>query len=269
MMSTHFKTFLAALGFCLVCGCGSTTQLSSSWNDNIVTIDGSANEWGSSLAPIQDTHISFGVRNDGDFVYICLQSQDQPLRRLIMGAGLTVWFESEKGEKLGIRYPIGMMMQGRRPPIGDMESDERSRETFNEESLRDPEVLGPGKEDRNLFSTLQSSGIRVKIGGSRGTLVYELKVPMKKSAENPYAIGAESGSTVRVNIETGKLELGTRPGGMGEGMRGGRPPGGGGPPEGGRRAGRPDGGRGGDFSLGSRPEPVQVSLEVHLSSSGR
>lgn len=254
-------------------GCGSTQELPSAWNTNAVTVDGDASEWGSGLTNLKDTKVFLGVRNDYDYLYLCVNSQDQQFRRQMIGLGLTVWFESTGGNRLGVLYPIGMMNQGSRPTFesGDTE-DPENREHVVQQALQDFEVLGPGKDDRNLFSVVQSPGISMKVGGQQGQTVYELKVPLRKSSEHPYAVGADAGSIVDIKIETGKFDAGARQGGMGEGMRGGgrRPRGGEGTPgEGMAGEGMPGRGERGEGRLnrGNRPEPLDVSVSVHLAGS--
>jgi hypothetical protein len=260
---------LTVAGLLALAGCGSTQDLSSAWSSNAVTIDGDASDWGSGLANLKDTKVYLGVRNDGDYLYLCLNSQDQQFRRQMIGLGLTVWFEPKGGDRLGILFPIGILKEGGRSAFEGGESqDPEDREQIGQQALRDFEVLGPGKDDRNLFSVVQSPGISMKVGGRKGQTVYELRVPLKKSSEHPYAIGADPGSTVGIEIETGKFEGGSRPGGMGEGMRGGRRPRGG---EGMGGEGMPGEGMSGTREgrerqpRGTRPEPLDVSVTVHLA----
>lgn len=253
----------------VITGCGSTQDLPSAWSSSSVTIDGDASEWGSGLTNLKDTKVFLGVRNNGEYLYLCLNSQDQQFRRQMIGLGLTVWFKPKGGDRLGILYPIGMMKEGGRPALESGGSqDPEDREHLVQQALQDFEVLGPGKDDRNLFSVVQSPGISMKVGGREGQTVYELRVPLKKSSEHPYAVGAVLGSTVNIEIETGKFEAGARAGGTGEGMRGGRRPRGGEGMggEGMSGEGSPEMREGRDRqSRGSRPEPLDASVDVHLA----
>lgn len=255
---------LVILSGCVMAGCGSSAELSSSWSKGTVTVDGAANEWSSQLTGLKDTHVSLGVQNDQDYLYLCLTSADPQFRRQILGVGLTVWFESENGEKIGVQYPIGMVQQRALGSFGgEAFRDTTERERIVEQSLQDLEILGPGKDDRNLLSTLQVPGINVKLGGSEGSSIYELKIPLKKTQDHPYAVGVAPGSTVKLAIQTGKFEREGRQGyERGGGMRGGRRRGGGGPPPEGLP---PGGGRYGGRDSGSRPEPLDYSASVKLA----
>ena len=249
----------------LITGCGSTTDLSSSWSSSAVAVDGSAGEWSSHLTNLKDTHVSLGIQNDQDFLYICLMSAEPQFRRQVLGLGLKVWFESESGQTFGVRYPIGMLKrraQGSLSTDGNRDPGQRER---MEQSLQDLEILGPGKEDRNLLSILQAPGISVKLGGSEGSVIYELKVPLRRSHDHPYAVGVALGSTVKLAIQTGKLEDEMRQGSeTGGGMRGGRRRGGGGPPRGGLPSG---GGGSGREGSGRRPEPLDFLANVRLAGT--
>ena len=251
-------------------GCGSTMELPSSWADSAVAISGDASVWKAPLTSLKDTKVFLGIQNDQDYLYVCLTSPDQQFRHQLIGAGLSVWFESDAGKRSGVMFPIGMVREEGRPSPGqEGDRDSGDREHIFEQALQDLEVLGPGKDDRNLFSTVQVPGISVKIGSSGNTTVYELKIPLKKSSEHPYAVDASPGSSVLVDIQTGKIESGAGRGEGGEGMRGaggGRRPrgGGGGMPGGGMGEGR-EGGGGRSFR-GNRPEPLDVSVRVHLAT---
>jgi hypothetical protein len=248
--------FIVLVATSVLVGCSSTTELSSSWSDNQVTIDGNPREWGSGLTNLKDTKVFLAVRNDQDFVYLCLTSADRQFRRQVIGTGLTVWFESEDGHRVGVLYPIGMARQESQPWVNPGETPGgEERERMVEQALQDLEILGPGKDDKNLFSTVQSPGISVKVGGSQESGAYELKVPLRKSSKHPYAVEAAAGSTVKISIETGKFEPGSRPSGSGEGRHG---EGGGGRPHGG---GMP----GGEMSSRNRPEPLNISVAVQLA----
>lgn len=261
-ISCKLLPFVVVLFSVILSGCGSSSELSSSWRNTDVVIDGLATEWGPYLTNLKDTHVSLGVQNDQDFMYVCLMSSDEQFRRQMMARGLTVWIEGEEG-KIGVHYPIGFLKKGSLPARDESEAE---KERIDNVSPTEMEILGPGKDDRNLFSTLEAPGITAKLGAPDGPFVYELKIPLRKSNVQAYAVGAGTASTVKLTVETGKFDEGVRPrGGMGEGTRGGgmKPRGGGG-----GRGGRMPGGEGsgGGPPRGSRPEPLNVSAMVRLAT---
>jgi hypothetical protein len=273
LVSTLFMgAFLIPISL-LTGGCSSTAELSSSWNNNQIVVDGRADDWGDHLFYLKDSHVSLGLRNDQDYLYICLKSSEGQFRRQMMGLGMTVWLEPENGKKWGIHYPIGFVGQGERPSFNQEEiGGERDTGQAFEQSLENLEILGPDKDEHTQFSAIQVPGISVRVGNTQGSVVYELKVPLKESSDHPYAIGDGAGSTVKLALETGKFEGRSREGGMGEGGRGGGSGGRGGGWRGGFGGrGRGGGGRGGEggrgMAGGERPEPLDFSAVVHLASA--
>ena len=267
---TEILAMLAILLGLFAAGCGSTSELTSSWRTNEITIDGSATEWTSGMTELKDSHVFIGARNDQDFFYFCMVTSEDQFRRQMLIPGLTIWFEPDNGKKFGILYPMGI--QSPDPPAisrtgNTRDPEDRSR--LDQLALQDLEILGPGKDDRNLVSTLQLPGFSVKIGNSGGKTAYELKIPLHQSTAQPYALPT-TGGTIRVGIQTGKFESRMRQGGDEEGERGG-----GGFPGGGRMGrGRSGGGRmGGGRSAGqgggaNRPEPLDLKADIHLASQG-
>ncbi|MBI5215422.1 MAG: hypothetical protein HY960_06675 [Ignavibacteriae bacterium] len=249
-------------------GCSSTTQLSSVWKSNEIQIDGNANDWSSYQTNIKDSPISLGLRNDDEFVYVCLKSPNPQFRRQLGGLGLTLWFESESGTRFGLNYPMGLMKIEN--PTSFPSEEARSREEWDklsQESMNEYEIIGNDENDRHRFSIIEKNGFAMKIGEQDSTIVYEVKVPLKKTKATPYALEASLGSIVKVEIKSGTFG-GMRPGRrMGEGRRGGQMPGDMEPPDGDMQQGRRRGGEFGRGPRGDRPQPLDFSFEFRLSTS--
>jgi hypothetical protein len=118
-----------------------------------------------------------------------------------MGSGLTIWFDGECGNDhiLGIRYPLG-----RQDTHSEFHSDadEAQINSILDQSLIELEIIGPKKEDVRRYSALDVPGIKVRLTHLRGALVYELRVPLKKSTDSPFAIEAVSTNRIGVRLET-------------------------------------------------------------------
>jgi hypothetical protein len=105
-------------------------------------------------------------------------------------------------------------------------------------------------------------GIAVKTGNVEGYAVYELKVPLEKTADAPYAIEAKAGAVIGFGLESPKVEQPSREGrggggfgGMGGGM-GGR---------GGGMGGH--GGGGGERGGYEAPKPLKMWAAIKLAKS--
>jgi hypothetical protein len=242
-------------------GCGDV-ELNSKWRDREISIDGEQADWSGALRFLEDKQASVGVLNDQDFLYLCLVSSNQGPVMQTVRSGFTVWFDAEggKNKNFGIRFPLGM--QGGPMPMMDrskLKEPEMPRE-FLDASLKEIEIVGPGKGQLNRAPDFENQGIQVKIVETHGRFVYELKVPLVTTSDHPYAIRAQEGKPVGIGFETGEPDrpkMMERPGGGGfpGGSPGGGRPGGGGMPPGGGRGPRPE-----------MPEPIKLWLKVSLAS---
>src|SRR4051794_11848557 len=168
-----------------------------------------------------------------------------------MRRGLVVWFDPEGKTKkrFGLKYPVVESSEeqlgsgrygGHRQGAGDAGgSGSGGRgERPSDDSYRPADhidVLSSNKDDERSLTLDHASGIEAAARVDQGTLVYELKVPLARSDEHPYAIGTGPGKTIGIGLETPKVEHTSHDeavGGMGGG--GGTGPGG---PRGGARGG--------------------------------
>src|SRR5262249_53538815 len=129
---------------------------------------------------------------------------------------------------------------------------------------------GPKKDDAHSLVADKVPGFQVKIGQVAGWLVYEMKLPLQKTDEIEYAIGARPGSRISVGFETLKAKGESHGlGGMGGGMPGmgggGRGRGGGGMGGGGGQGGG-RGGMGGGRQGGESLKPIKGWAELQLAS---
>ena len=144
---------------------------------------------------------------------------------------------------------------------GERMQEPPSFREMSEDMGSEMEILGPGKDERVRMVLAQAKGIEVKTAYSEGRLVYELKAPLARNAELPYAIGSRPGGTIGIGFETPEPDreriremMGQRPGGMGR-----FPPSGGGMGGRGGMPGRP---------RGAMPKPFELWAKVTLASEG-
>jgi hypothetical protein len=208
------RGFLIAAAFFNL-GCSSSLKLSSTWRQEDIVIDGSGNEWQRGVYYDKESGIVYSIRNDDDYVYVFLKTQDRRTQMQMMRAGLTVWFDAKGGNdhSFGIRYPLAVQdAQSEFHP----ETDNEKMHSVLEQALLELEIVGAQKEDVQRFSTLDVPGIRVKIGRSQEALVYELRVPLRKTLHTPFAIGVTSANRISIGLETkefnhDKMKMGARP----------------------------------------------------------
>jgi hypothetical protein len=230
--TTWILTGCVTLG--LAACAGAKTYLTNSIAlERQVVIDGQSDDWVGALSFMTDTKLEAGFLNDADYLYVCIVTDDNAVRREIMGAGLTVWFDPQGGEAktFGIRYPLGRTRPKRQAKPG---ADEAQPEAPSEEPAASDgsglEILRAGGSPPETMDVSAAKGIEVAYSSEPSHFVYELKIPLEASADRPYAVGTQPGSTVGVGFMVPKMDFGQAEGGR----RGGRPgEGGGGPPMGG------------------------------------
>jgi hypothetical protein len=240
-------------------------DLASRWRDSAVAVDGAGTEWEGAMAQLREASLSIGVANDGGSLWLCLTTSEPRVAAQILRMGLIVWFDPAGGTKkvFGIRYPVGNLTMDRPRPSSGTRPAARDKLPDPVEIINRLEILGPGKDDQRSLVADQVPGIHVKVGQAEGGVVYELAVPLARTAEHPYAIGARPGGLVGVGLATPEQEKGisasggpprtgfSGPGGMsGRGGAGGM---GGPPPGSGREQGQP-------------PKPMKWWVTVKLAT---
>jgi hypothetical protein len=222
-------------------GARASTQkpvIESRWRTGDIVVDGSAREWDGLTAALTGVKVSAGLANDGERLYVCLLASDPQTREQILRRGLIIWFDPTGGTRKtsGIKFPVGLLevAEGRSGMRAGRSTAKRAPEPI--EIVNRLEVLGPKKDDRRSLVLDMVPGISVTIGQPEELLVYELSVPLERTQDHPYAIGAKPGSIIGVGLATPEPEKALVPadgptrsgtggrggmGGMSGGMRGG------------------------------------------------
>jgi len=264
---------LVAMGIVTVAvptGCGGK-PLSSTWRCTDITVDGAVEDWGETRQPLEKQKVILGVTHDAEYLYLTFTPGDDAMQRQILMLGLTIWFDPQgaKNEHLGIRFPRGA--RGDRFPFRDHPVDiatEVGRKQFSA-TLDSLEVLRAGSRQGDPFAVDELGGVAVRAQLVGDVFVYELRLPLARSAEHLYAVGAQPGDVIGIGLQTPALDRRR----MLEGMPGAGPAGGGAP--GGSGSGRgPGGRRGPGGGNGERPggfgptgtgERLDVWLPVQLA----
>ncbi len=237
---------LIAFGVALA-GC-SSLELVSSRAVKSITIDGSTSDWPDSSWGEKDG-LRFAVMNDDANVYVVLVVAKPDLRRQIMFRGLTLWFDPlARGKKtIGVHYPLGMGRAPARPVQG---------EQFPQggQGQMEFDYISPLEQGPVRVPLLAAKGIGLKINNEQESLVYEMKIPLRSSSEQPYSVEAAPGAKISVGFDVGGFEPGSEPAGGPAAGGGGRRGGGRGPAPG-----------GGPTRGGMSIEPLEVWATVQLA----
>jgi hypothetical protein len=259
-----FPSLLVSISCILVVmliGCSSSHELRSGWTDREVAITGDESHWKGATTEIVGPDVSVGVKNDGSNLYIGLITSNRATQFQILALGCTAWFDAEGGKNkiFGVQFPVSGLLQGRRLPAGDNAAE---FQRLIDAAQRQLVIRGPGVGEQHRLSAQDASGVEARLGYIDGTLIYELKVPLRKSNEHPYAINADMTKPLLVGFETGDLaeamkgQSGVSSPSQNAGGRG---------RTGSRTGGRAGGGTGQGLG-GDAPEPLKHWITVQLSS---
>ena len=247
-------TFLLALTFF---ACSSSLELTSKWTNQELQITGDQSHWKDATIDIAGPDVSVGVKNDNANLYVCLITANRATQLQILGLGCITWFDvgGKKERTFGIGFPVSGLLQGRRFPTRE---NPEELQRLIDAAQRQLEIRGPGEGERHRLSERDVPGIEVHLGYVDGTLTYELKVPLQKTKDNPYAVQADMTKPLSVCFETGDLAEAMKgqpavssPSQSAGGSRG----------RGGRGGGSTGQGLGGDM-----PEPLKHWVTVHLAN---
>ena len=234
MRKTTYALFAVVLALGLAaCGGGMITYVTDSRPvEREITVDGKSDDWIGALSAISEAKAEEGFLNDQGVLYICLITEDESLRHQIARGGLTVWFDPKGGDQkvLGIKYPLGMPRRER--PSAEKEEGGQPAQEPAEADTSSLEILRPGGGAPQKLAISDAKGLEIASSSGGELFVYELKIPLQSTAENPIALGAAPGTKVGVGFEVPKSEggrgsgrppggMGGRGGGMGGGMGGG------------------------------------------------
>jgi len=234
--------------------------VNSTWAENPVTIDGQIDDWDSVLLYDENLDMSYGVQNDGEFLYLTLATANQMRQRQIMTSGMVLWLDENGGKmkSVGFKYPIGLLerqvpardfMFALRNPTGEI-SDEQLQ-NYIKQMFRDLQIVNSKGENLGIYTHHKAKGhhIQFELKYTYGNLIYELGIPLQCSERHPWSF-AEA-EKIGIGLETPEIDFsqmgGRRPGG-GPTMDASSGGGGMGGCGGGRGGGRGGGMPGGDMS---------------------
>jgi hypothetical protein len=227
---------VALAGLCLaLAGCAGfqTYRLESRPLAPLITVDGQADDWRGNLYFNAEGQYSLGFMNDDQDLYVCLVVNDPYKRSRILRAGLMLWLDPRGGKdkSLGIEFPLGMTI-GRSGAPGETRNlplppDEEEAAAYPSDSWTELEITRPKSEMPLKMKVEEAKGLVVKASAPAGLFVYELKIPLLRTDETPWAVGARPGQTIGLGFEPGRVEMrrmSQGPGGRRGGMMGGRRP---------------------------------------------
>jgi hypothetical protein len=239
----------------LFSGCNEPAPLQSKWIDKDIVIDANDDEWqGVQQYSDEKTKTSISVCNDESNVYMCLSTADFDVMNAFIKSGFIVWFNGKgsKDKELGIRFPVVEQANEKEKsapgaPGGQGAPGGPGGPNGGAVSLASLKVLTAEKDKGTEFKLEEASkmGISARIANRNNKLIYELKMPLKKTGATPVAVIPSATNNIGVGFmiySTGRksasgisgfgggidMSGSSGGGGGGGGGMGGGPPGGGG-----------------------------------------
>jgi hypothetical protein len=149
-----------------------------------------------------------GVRNDDEYLYVLVKTVDLRAQMKVLRLGLTLWLapEGKKAGRLGIRYPTGIGEHGI-PLFGtdSLRGLSGEQRKLVAGSLHEMEIIGPGQENWVKVARDDSCAIHAAVRDTSEVVVYELRVPLKRTDGSPWGVGAAPGDRIIVEAETGDI----------------------------------------------------------------
>jgi hypothetical protein len=204
----------------LLNGCGGA-DVASRWLDKDIIIDAMDNEW-QGCTQYSDKGTKIGVYNDESYVYLCFTTTDTHLQTELTRQGFIVWF-NQKGSKkkeLGVRYPVAVKtapggppaVQGNpdvgappggeaqiAPPVGQGGADAN----VNQVSVKELKILTSEKDEGKTLTPDEAAGLDISVSianDKNGRLIYELKMPLKRTGQTPYAAVPSPENTMGIGL---------------------------------------------------------------------
>ena len=199
-----FVTFITS-------GCGEP-EITSRWLDREILIDGANTEWGYFIQYYHErTRANVCIFNDNNYLYIKISTSDRITQTQLISLGLTVWFDPDnrKQKIFGIHCPLGVREKGIPVLSGRVNRTDEQFEKMIQDTQNELEIISSihGKPIKISLLEAEHDGVDCKLGMTNGILVYELKVPLTRNDQHPYAVGIEAGKTMDIGFETGKNDV--------------------------------------------------------------
>ena len=178
------KVFVLVL-LVIFSGCSSYSIISQKFNEPI-KIDGRLDDWNGKLQYFKDEKMAVGVSNDSENLYLSLSTADKGNIIKMLHMGFTIWLEpgNEKGETIGIQYPIkekgampNKIVESNRNSFGSKKFEKMVAKIKinNSEYL----LINDDNFPLGAYSLAEKNGVKIGLGYKAGKLIYEIKIPKK------------------------------------------------------------------------------------------
>lgn len=197
---------IAAMSF------GGCKQVSfdSRWRDRELVVDGHDTEWEGARYLVDKKDVTIGIMNDDRHIYVRLSSPDRVTQWKIARHGFTVWFDPNggTGRVLGVSYPLAAAADRMRVPYSRA-ADPAITPDPKPAAVDSLAITIQGVKEPRWLSRTEAAvaGIEAALGYDGNVLVYELKLPLARTADSPYAVGEALSGVIGIGFVTAEVDL--------------------------------------------------------------
>jgi hypothetical protein len=170
--------------------------------DGRPAVDGSIEEWGGRLTPVDGSSVSAAAYPTDSLLYVALLVQDRALVRSLAVNGLVLWVDPAGGQRraYGVQYPLGLRRQRAGQPQAP--APEEGGAGLDDVSLAELEVVR-GDTARRRIPARFSSGLRGKAVLDPSSLIYEVAIPVGASSgrDRTHGLRASLSGPVGLGVE--------------------------------------------------------------------
>gem|GEM_PF-2835764 len=209
-LKKYILLMMCVAPLCFLAGCVDVT-VRSAWKDREIVIDGKDADWG---APTVDQRsIAFGVCNDAENLYVRLSITDKMTKAQMLGLfkqDFYLWFDSRdrKMKTCGLKFSNNSSFMNEELIAKMRYLPVHVFQVVADEMMKNLSITVV----QNYFPVgplAAAKGIDVGIGMAKDgrQLIYELKIPLAKTAEHPFAFDAVPGKPIYIGLETSPVDM--------------------------------------------------------------
>jgi hypothetical protein len=196
-----------------ILGCKSKPPQQTAKVETKIVVNGLDDEWQNKYSYDKISKFQYVVARDEQNLYLVTKVQDESLRKKILLYGLTTWIDTtgKSKEKIGIRYPIGILSEGKNSgsyqPI-KKENEKEMNELFMKNSFQ-LQIRGfkgledYGKEFLKISSKTQNGINAAYTIDTLGTFIYEIQIPFAYLRDSK--VGSSVMKNYSITFRTGSI----------------------------------------------------------------
>ncbi|MEA1979453.1 MAG: hypothetical protein U9N54_00565 [candidate division Zixibacteria bacterium] len=201
------KIIVLIFGLILIIGCKEKINITSSYANNRMVIDGSGKDWNEAeFNYFNDDKVSVGISNDESHIYLLLLTKDLMLIKNIERRGLNIWID----EKGGTNKKTGIKILKNNDEFSPQKKQIRSQELSPEEREQLIQQIAKEKftyvlsDSKKNWSVTKNNSINIAKDTERGFIFYEFQIPL--TLTEPLKFDLKYDKKFSIGFELGEID---------------------------------------------------------------